>query len=167
MGNITLRTHVVFVAVAGVDGNVDAYENEALNRELQSPESYGAPLFRQVLEAWRADGTSVVERWRADSRKIPEGLRDARRILDKKLHVDDAKAVKECLFNLGRAIAEAGGEGAPGGGVLQMAKVSFDEQDVLIDISIMLGLREGVRPLSPWVNSTIAVLDEQGAASAG
>lgn len=157
----------VYSAVAWVDGAPKDYEKEALNREVSAPESYDAPLFQLLLKVWRDKWDTLLPRWNADKRNTPEGLREARRILDAKLHVDDAKEVKESLYRFGRAIAESGGEGAPGGGVLQMPKASLDEQDVLIDIGIMLGLQDGVRPLSPWLDSMVAALDERVAPAAG
>jgi|GEM_PF-5369305 len=151
----------VYSAVVWVDGAPKAYEKEALNRELARAESYEVPLFRQFLEVSRAEWNDLMPRWNADSRNTPDGLRDARRILDAKLSADDARSFKECLYQFGCAIAESGGERGQGGGVLQMPKVSFDEQDTLIDIGIMLGLQEGLRPTSPWLASMIAALDER------
>lgn len=151
----------VYSAVSEVDGAPKDYEKEAWNREVSTPESYTSPLFQFVLELVRAKWDTFRPHWSADTRSTPNGLRDVRRIADSKLHVDDAREFKESLYKFGRAIAESGGEEAPGGGVLQMPKASLDEQDVLIDIGIMLGLQDGVRPLSPWVNSMIAALDER------
>jgi len=142
----------VFFAVAGADGKLDDFEAAAMNQELRSAEQYNQPLFRQVMSALREHFDSLQPRFMADPRNCAEGLRDVRRLLDAKLAADQAAAFKQSLLYLGRTTAEAGGPGAPGGGVLQMPKASFDEQDVLIDISIMLGLQEGVRPLSPWVS---------------
>jgi tellurite resistance protein len=141
----------IYQAVAGADGHIDRHENEGLIAELQAAKTYDAPLFQQVLLSWAADWKSVAALGSGDSRNIPEALRDVRRILDATLDSEAARKFKENVYRLACAIAESGGEGAPDGGVLQMPKASLDEQDVLIDISIILGLREGIRPLSPWV----------------
>lgn len=128
---------VVFALVAAADGNIDAdevasfqnsvlrnvaTENEALQRILMLAMSNFAPLMQGIMEQ-KLD--PIVS------------LQAANDILDKHFEPQEAQAIKQAFYNIGKSVAEASG------GLFGMfgSKISKSEKKALEAIAKLLNLK--------------------------
>lgn len=116
----------IFMAVAGIDQDIDQKEQAALAKELSEAMLYKDPLAKEVLFAIASDIENKLKAFLTSSYAGPAGFDAAATALDGKLTPAEAKSFKETMVLFGKAIAEASGSG-----VFKRDPISDDEKAAL------------------------------------
>ena len=134
-----------FFLVAGADGKVDEKEFESFVNGLVDASAAdgcvieeGSPVCRllanssRYFESLHPEAKAVIAQ--GGSEEALDRIGEGAALVDAKLDAKAATAYKECLFRLGRAVAESSG------GVLGVGSISKVERNALVSLGGVLGV---------------------------
>lgn len=107
---LTYVPALVFAAVAGADGVIDAREVEAFKVHLVKSLAFESGLISAIMAAELANLETVFDRILKGDIDVVETLDDIIQSVDEKLPPEDARLFKDELMALGRYTAEASGK---------------------------------------------------------
>lgn len=127
---------LVFLVVAGADGNIDKKEARAFQQALVEAASSTHPVVHQMFASGLQDPQGRIQKLISGSLVPSESLEAAGELLARKLPQDEANAVKMALVLVGKHVAEASG-GFFGFG----KKMSKDEKQALAAVLMLLDIQ--------------------------
>lgn len=125
---------LVFMLVSAADGNVDKKERAMLAKLCENVGKFSNPLFTAAVGEMVKNAERYFGEFQAEGFDFVEELKATAAALDES-HPTEARAFKLCLFNWGKAIAEASG-GFLGFG----KKMGQEEAQTLVAVAVILGL---------------------------